>query len=83
MRRHDETLDEAAKAQIDKAKAQGWKIELHNNGWFDLLTPEDGRIGPLHCLHHLSCTELEVLAWKSLLTEAHADVRIRNALFKH
>ena len=81
MRRHDETLDEAAKAQIEKAKAQGWKIELHNNGWFDLLTPEDGRIGPLHCLHHLTRTELETLAWKSLLAEAHADARIRNALF--
>jgi hypothetical protein len=81
MGSHDETLDETAKAQIEKAKAQGWKIELRNNGWFELLTPEDSRIGPLHCLHHLAPTELEALAWRSLLAEAHADARIRNALF--
>ena len=81
MRCHAETLDVEAKAQIDKAKAQGWKIELHENGWFDLFTPEGGRIGPLHCLHHLAHPELEALAWKSLLAEAHSDARVRKALF--
>lgn len=81
MRSHDETLDAEAEAQIENAKAQGWKIELHNNGWFDLLAPEGARAGPLHCLAHLTHAELEALAWKHLLVKAASDARLKNALF--
>jgi hypothetical protein len=71
-----------AKTQIEKLKAMGWKIELHSNGLFDLLAPGGGRVGPLHCLHHLTQAELEALAWESLLAEARSDARLRSVLFQ-
>lgn len=81
MSTRNDTDDAEARAQIEMAKSQGWKIELHNNGWFDLLTPDGGRVGRLNFLAHLSPAELEALAWKSLLAEADADPRIKKALF--
>jgi hypothetical protein len=80
MRIHNETFE--AKTQIETLEALGWKIELHKNGLFDLLTPEGGRVGPLYCLHHLTQAELEALAWESLLAEARSDPRLRNMLFQ-
>jgi hypothetical protein len=79
MKNHVET-DLEAKSQIEKAKAMGWKIKLHKNGWFDLLSPEGSRVSPLHCLHHLTEAEVEALAWESLLAEARSNTRLRDAL---
>jgi hypothetical protein len=77
----DDQGEAEAKAQIEKAKSHGWKIQLHNNGWFDLLTPDGARIGRLNSLAHLSPAELEALAWKHLLVEAGGDTKIRDLLF--
>jgi hypothetical protein len=81
MSAHNDTDDTEAKGRIDKAKSRGWKIELHNNGLFDLLTPDGGRIGRLNSLTHLSPAELEALAWKYLLVEAATDAKIEKMLF--